>query len=405
MVHVTTERPSIGSALGSALGAFGANKLNRYQNKQAEEQQYQLGQKRQQEQQSILNQALSEAQQIYANPNLSPQQKQIGLYKTLTARPDIAQALSKQLESTERHGQTQKMLSGLFGGQQTEGQQPGIQQQPGNLPDNNQPTQGPQQKGFNPLNISDQQIAAVTQLDPNLGKVLQQQKEVALREQREQTKMDFEREQTTRKEEGEISKPILLELNQARKNIPLQEQAIIDIKEAAPNVNALDYFADITGFEPLRSAEGAKLKTGIKDFFLSDLTRVGARPNQWIEQQLADALPKIGRSTEANLITAEGLQFKVDLAKKRIETIDKLSEEDRKKYGYVKGDIDSRAYNDMKKYVIERQNQLQKNIKSIKKDQKGAKDIIKVKSPEGAIYEISHKDLEEAKSHGYESIE
>ena len=93
------------------------------------------------------------------------------------------------------------------------------------------------------------------------------------------------------------------------------------------------------------------------------------------------------------------------MAKKRIETIDKLSEEDRKKYGYVKGDIDSRAYNDMKKYVIERQNQLQKNIKSIKKDQKGAKDIIKVKSPEGAIYEISHKDLEEAKSHGYESIE
>jgi len=191
-------------------------------------------------------------------------------------------------------------------------------------------------------------------------------------------------------------------MNQIRKNIPLQEQAILDIQEAAPNVSALDYFADVTGFEPLRSAEGAKLKTGIKDFFLSDLSRAGTRPNQWIEQQLADALPKIGRSTEANLITAEGLKFKVDLAKKRLETIDKLAEEDRKKYGFVKGDIDSRAYNEIKKYSIDRQKQLKDNITKIKTQNKGKKNTVQMKSPEGLIYEIQSDDIDEALKHDFQ---
>ena len=177
-----------------------------------------------------------------------------------------------------------------------------------------------------------------------------------------------EKEKATRKEETAISQPVLLEMNEVRKNIPLQEQAIQDIQDAAANVSPLDYFADVTGFEPLRSASGAKLKTGIKDFFLSDLTRAGARPNQWIEQQLLDALPKIGRSKEANLITAEGMKFKVDLAKKRLEEIDRLSEEDREKYGFVRANIDSRATQNMKKYVVQRQKELKSSIERIKKD-------------------------------------
>lgn len=218
----------------------------------------------------------------------------------------------------------------------------------------------------------------------------------------EEKKVSFEKEKLARHEETEISKPILIELNQMRKNIPLQEQAIVDIQEAAPNVSALDYFADITGFEPLRSAEGAKLKTGIKDFFLSDLTRVGARPNQWIEQQLADALPKIGRSAEANLITAEGLKFKLDLAKKRIETIDKLAEQDREKFGFVKGDIDSRAYDEIKKFAINRQKQLQDNIKKIKAQNKGEKSKVVMISPEGSTYEILSDDIDEALENGFE---
>jgi hypothetical protein len=194
----------------------------------------------------------------------------------------------------------------------------------------------------------------------------------------------------------------MLELQRARKNIPLQEQAIEDIKMAAPEVGGLDYLADVTGFEPLRSSEGAKLKTAIKDYFLTDLTRVGARPNMWVEQQLLDALPKIGRDAEANLITAEGLQFKLDLAKKRIDIIDDLSAKDTEKYGYVKGDIDSRASKLMKPFVEQAKKDLIDNITKIKKDAKPAKGYVRMINPDtGESWEILEGNMKEAKKAGW----
>lgn len=313
-------------------------------------------------------------------------------------------ANQQNLEQTRQQGKTnlfkekQGFLGQLLGGQQ--GQQNSMTALDAQGSANNQMEQ--QEGGqFDPSQITDAQILQLSAMDPVLGREARMAKDSALKQKSREQQMNFEREKLSRKEQTEISKPVLLELNQSRKNIPLQEQAIIDIKEASPKVSARDYFADVTGFEPLRTAEGAKLKTGIKDFFLSDLTRAGTRPNQWIEQQLADALPKIGRSPEANLITAEGLQFKVDLAKKRIETIDRLAEQDREKYGFVKGDVDSRAAKEMKKYVVDRQKELHDSIKKIKAQYNGKKNTVKVVSPEGSIYEISADDIDEAIENGY----
>lgn len=189
----------------------------------------------------------------------------------------------------------------------------------------------------------------------------------------------------------DINQPILKELGQGRKNIPLQEQAIEDIKNASPDVGWRDYLADISGIEPLRSSEGVKLKTAVKDFFLSDLTRAGTRPNQWIEQQLASALPAIGRSSEANLITAAGLEFKVDLAKKRHELIDELTDE----YGYSQIDLDKTASKMMKSYVMERQKLLERQIREIKKKKESLSGrMIDVMGPDGNIYEVDESEVE-----------
>ena len=297
----------------------------------------------------------------------------------------------KQQKMAGRQGlqqEKQDYLSKLFGGGQQGGQNG--QQQPG------------QQQGqqFDPALIPDEAIARATAIDPALGRTLQQQKDVALRERTENRKIESKKDEMRRKEETSVSHPILLELNQARKNIPLQEQAIEDIKTSIPEVGSLDYLAELTGFEPFRTAAGAKTKTAIKDFFLSDLSRAGARPNQWIEQQLADALPKIGRDPIANLVVAEGMRFKVDLAKKRIELIDELSEKDKNKYGYVRGDIDSRAYNLMKPYVEQRKKDLQEDIKKVKSSP-AEKQSVRMVSPEGDVYEILPEDVEEAELHEF----
>ncbi len=189
----------------------------------------------------------------------------------------------------------------------------------------------------------------------------------------------------------DINQPVLKELSQMRKNIPIQEQAVEDIMNASPDVGWRDYLADRYGFEPLRSSEGVKLKTAIKDFFLSDLSRAGTRPNQWIEMQLAGALPSIGRSAEANQITAAGLQFKVDLAKRRQELIDELTDD----YGYSQIDLDKTASKMMKSYVGERQKLLEKQIRDIKNKKESLSGrLIDVMGPDGQIYEVDESEVE-----------
>ncbi len=210
-------------------------------------------------------------------------------------------------------------------------------------------------------------------------------------------------ESLERKEASEIVKPLMQELDEVRKNIPLQEQAIESIQRNVPDVQWQDYAAELTGFEPFRTAKGAELKTALKDFFLSDLTRAGSRPNQWIEQQLADALPKIGRSPEANGIVAEGMKFKVNVAKKRIEILDDLAESDRNKFGFVKPDIDSRAYKLLKPYVDQEKKDLIDNITNIKSSFKLDKGYTRMYNPKsGEVVDILDNNVKAARKDGWE---
>jgi hypothetical protein len=360
MVHVATPRPSIGAALGEALGSYGARQLHQH-----------VSSKNEQEQKSKFNQALQDAEEIFTNPNLTQEQKLFGLNNALREHPELAKNLISQSQnqqkidvSKQKLGQGQQLFSQLFGTNQPQSNQQN-QQQNQALPQQQQQID-PQNPSSWPEELVNKARAFAGQ--PGDSGIIGQMAENEFQNRLKDKSRSWELEDLARKEETEVSKPILLELNEARKNIPLQEQAIEDIKNTSPEVGWQDYIADVTGYEPLRSAKGAKLKTALKDFFLSDLSRAGARPNQWIEQQLADALPKLGRSAEANLTVAEGMNFKVDLAKKRIEIIDKLAEEDKKKYGYVKGDIDSRAYKEMLPYVKYRQTELRNSIRKIQKE-------------------------------------
>lgn len=388
MVQILPPKTNLGSQIGSAFGQgfqSGSNLGN----------QVNLQQLLQQRQQSMLQSSLDRALQNYSAPGMSPESKLVGLYRDLAANPQVAQALAGNLQKMQQQQQSMGLLQHILGGGQPQaggqneamqGQSSGVSESPASA-------------------MSDANIAALAVVNPVLAKVLQQQKDASLQRELTEKKRGWELEDLARKEETDIAKPILLELNQVRKNIPYQEQAIEDIKEASPNVGWRDFVADLVGAEPLRTAEGARLKTAIKDFFLSDLTRAGARPNQWIEQQLADALPKIGRSKEANLITAEGLKFKVDLAKKRMEIIDKLAEDQKKRHGYVKGDIDSLSYNMMKPYVKERQKELKTAIEEIKKAEKSTsveRGFKRMTNPEtGEMYDIPIQDVNEARKAGW----
>jgi hypothetical protein len=364
-----------------------------------------------------INKGLDIGQQLYQQHQQREAMKQLGLPENVS--PEIAKQLiserSKQnltpLQQSQKSLADEK-LKALQGQQQLFQELSGGKRQ-SNGAEGEGESVGLQGAGDEILN----QVAAFAGqpgqqgIVGNMAKAEIERREKEKKQSFEREKFEYkkssEKEKTVRGEAEAITKPLLLELQNARKNIPLQEQAIEDIQNAIPEVGGLDYIADVTGFEPLRSASGAKLKTALKDFFLSDLTRAGSRPNQWIEQQLADALPKIGRSQEANLVVAAGMKFKVDLAKKRIDLIDELAQQDQEKHGYVKPDIDSRASKLLKPFVEQRKKDLVDNITEIKKKHKNlGKEIkagkyIKMMSPQGEVYEILPSDMKEAEEHGF----
>lgn len=100
MVHVMTARPSLGAALGQGLGqGVGSFLENQYESKRKEAEQLRDRNK--------LQQALQEVEGIYGNQDLTPQQKEVGIYRALSSRPDIAKALSEQNLQREKFASEQ----------------------------------------------------------------------------------------------------------------------------------------------------------------------------------------------------------------------------------------------------------------------------------------------------------
>ena len=138
--------------------------------------------------------------------------------------------------------------------------------------------------------------------------------------------------------EREASEGVLFEKERALK---LSGNAIASGK---PGAFSKDVFAEaltripVIGplAEALRSPEGAVMKTAQKELLLGNIQRAGQRPNMWIEQQIADMQPKIGRTMEANLTVNEILETNVALEKLRNEISYAMEEEEVRVNGFAK---------------------------------------------------------------------
>lgn len=93
--------------------------------------------------------------------------------------PELQKLYISDLLKNERQQKEQNFLSQLFSGQgSSQNQNPNQQQQ---FP-----------SGFNPAEIPDESIAKLSSINPNIAKVIQQQKDVALREKRAENKIDYQ---------------------------------------------------------------------------------------------------------------------------------------------------------------------------------------------------------------------
>ena len=165
------------------------------------------------------------------------------------------------------------------------------------------------------------------------------------RRETEQAQKTFEGDRTYH---TNISKEEVKKANELRSSIPKKENALRFARDAVQTGNVSyfspDKLADATGIELFRTAKGAQLITAGKENLLSNMERVSAKAqNVWFEKRLNSVFPEIGKSREANLTVQEMIEGEVAADKAYLQEFDRISEEDRKKYGYVREDVSKRA--------------------------------------------------------------
>lgn len=205
----------------------------------------------------------------------------------------------------------------------------------------------------------------------------------------------------TKKVEMALSRDndILKESEKIRTLIPTEESSIAAMKEGIllgdQSFFSGNNLAERTGLEYFRDAAGGLFKTGSKTFLINNITKFGARPNQYIEQQISDSLAKVGRSKAANISSVALVEFDSNVKKEFLSQIDKVSEND-----YKAGTLGKEVQKNMKKYVEFHQQRLADKLKFIQNHEKEIdetpKDHYPMIDPEGRLIYIPQDQIDEA---------
>jgi hypothetical protein len=424
MVTILPPKTNLGSALGQQLGAGIQQGMNR---------QSELSQNRAEEmrQTSNLREALANAEKIYTDPNLPSEQKQLGLFKALAGHPEMAKQVVNQFNQQQQQQQQQQQIMQQQQLQMQQQQQAlrALERQR-NLPEGSlqgfegnlsvaasatKPQIGPggltgqsvppeiSQKANEILTVNKESNADDLKMKMDEAGIppIYSNSYVENRRRQDETKA------ATREKRIEAgnkrAEKVLESADKLRESIPTKEASLYAMKDAIENGDmsffSLDNLAELTGIEGFRTAKGGQFKTASKNFFISTLSKSGARPNQFLEKQIADGLPRIGRSKEGNLIGTELAGFEIDVEKKRLELIDQISDEYEKTLGYVPGSFGKEVDKSMKQYVEERQEQLAHRLKFLnEQESKGPKlsgKFVDVIGPDGNEYEIDESELDQ----------
>ncbi len=221
--------------------------------------------------------------------------------------------------------------------------------------------------------IPDSAIAKISLVHPALAHELREQNKSAMKEEQHRQETGEKKFEADRAFHSKYSDPILADASKVLQEAPTK-RALLDQQRrdiaSGETSGLIPYLVEKTGIEAWRNPESARFKTIGKQRFIEGLNSIGggARPNQFIEQQLIGAQAALGRDPEANQTILDLEEFIDDMKTQRSKYVRQLAEEDQEKYGYVRRDIDSRADKLMEDYADNRQDQMAYTIRKRKED-------------------------------------
>jgi hypothetical protein len=322
----------------------------------------------------------------------------------------IAEKLKHQ-SSMQDEKQKQDFLSKIFGGEQqnqTTGQQLA---QGGEQKSENGLDPSLKQNGLNPSKITDKQIAQASAMDPNLGRILQQQKDVALRENREIQKQQLNRDKFKFEQEKQLpehQRDVRVSQEQAKSDVKYNSElqnAEKQHKIKTESLNRLEKlnFKGVTGkpFEKLLEKAGLVNLTseGRREFaadvknLITDIRSIlGGQFSQFEFQTILNAYPSADFSKEANTSIIKNLQSFQDIRNKEFEAARRIKKENG---GKIPEDFQSIVNEEVNAYASSKLPEIKANTQKILAEEYGiTPGNILMLDPSGEPLDISPQDVE-----------
>jgi hypothetical protein len=205
------------------------------------------------------------------------------------------------------------------------------------------------------------------------------EKERASQEHKQRLKMQAEEA----KEERQRGAKLLERREQSRETL-LQRKADYDIAEQAilqnpKDIGSLKNFAsDVFHLPQLKTAPAAAFSAAMKDAFVNSIRAIpGARPNQWVEQQIQQAMARIGQSDEANLSAMAIGRYKLELEEAENQIIDEIEQEYEDRGQKFTGKASKEVFRRLKPIAEEKQFELAYKLKELQEKEMGIEKLQK----------------------------
>lgn len=167
-----------------------------------------------------------------------------------------------------------------------------------------------------------------------------------------------------------------------------------------------DSIAEAFNFPWLRSAAGGQFKTAGKQFFMNNVSKFGARPNMYLEQQISDMLAKIGTSPYAQLASLDLSQFELDVNDKYLQIYDDLTDKyESKPGGHLPRATGKEISKNIKPFVEQKQKDISRRLRMYQysEDKQAPDGTVIMKNPRtGKEIYVPFREIDEAMSNGAE---
>lgn len=295
--------------------------------------------------------------------------REIALAEKLKGRSRLDVEEARQRGKEQSLQQRQDFISQLFGGKKEA--TPEIQ-------DSENPVQS--LSGYDPSRISDEEIAMATAIDPNMGRLLQAQKDVGLREKRaqrdfelrkERQSPEFKRQQQLEGSQAQADVKYNQQLQEASKQHALKEQTLERLEQlnkkgvtGKPYEKLLEKF----GLVNLTSEGRREFAADVKNLITDIRSILGGQFSNFEFQTILNAYPSADFSKEANEAIIKNLKDFQDIKSKEVVFANEIKRENG---GKIPPDFQSKVNERVHDYAMSKMQSIRENTRKIMNQEYG----------------------------------